>query len=232
VDHFFKPSLKRALFAGGLCFWIFSLVPLEARADLTIVQQTEGAGASGEMLIRIRGNKMRSDLTARLTMILDGDTGETFFLHHADQTFSRVTAEEAKHMGERFGEAQSGSEAGKLFATGEKKMIGSHLAELYLWTIGAMKMRLWIAHDFPNGQAVQAQLDRLQRVGLASATANLMPPAGSVPGLRLRTEIELKGQKLAYTILSVKEEPLDAAQFSIPPEYRETPFAFPAKPTE
>ena len=29
-----------------------------------------------------------------------------------------------------------------------------------------------------------------------------------------------------------EEEPLDPAQFSIPPEYREIPFAFPAKPTE
>ncbi len=208
------------------------LLPVLGRADFTILQQVEGGGTTAGMQIRLQGAKMRTDLSPGTSMIIDGDSGETIFLQHRAQTFSRVSAEEARAMAERVGGAKEESAPGELVATGDKKMIGTHLAELYSWTIGAMKMRLWISPDFPNGRAVQQQFDRLQQSGLAAATAHLMPPPASLPGLRLRTEMELKGQKVTYTILSVKEEPLAPSHFAIPPGYRETPFAFPAKPTE
>jgi hypothetical protein len=206
------------------------LLAVSARAGYTIVQQIDGNGSISDVTIRIDGIRMRSDIAEPLSVIVNGETGESIFLQHNHHTFSRVSAEQARRMGERLVEAQTDHDPGTLTTTSEKKMIGSYTGELYIWTIGAMKMRLWISRDFPDGPAVQAQLDRLQQFGVASVGAKLMPPAGSLPGLRLRTEMELQGQKLAYTILSVKEEPIEAAAFTIPPGYRETPFALPAKP--
>jgi hypothetical protein len=209
---------------------LLTALALSAQAGYTIVQQVEGPGTTSDVTIRIEGNKMRSEVAEPLSVIVDGETGESIFLQHKNHTFSRVTAEQARRMGERLVEAQTDHDPGTLLPTGEKKMIGSYTGELYIWTIGAMKMRLWISRDFPDGPAVQAQLDRLQQFGVNSVGAKLMPPSASLPGLRLRTEMELPGQKLVYTILSVKEEPIEAAYFTIPPGYHETPFALPAKP--
>jgi hypothetical protein len=202
-------------------------------AGLRVVQQIESAGSTSEVTILVDGVKMRSDLTPEISVIMDGESGETIYLRHPQQTFSRVSPEEAKRLADRVQDARGEAPQGTLVPAGEKKMIGNYQAELYTWSIGAMKMRLWISPDFPNAQAVQAQLDRLQQRGIAAASAQMMPPAGSLPaGLRLRTEIELNGQKVSYTILSAKEETLDPASFAIPTAYRETPFALPARTSE
>ena len=217
----------------AIVFSVFLLLATTlARAGYTIVQQIDGNGTSSQVTVQLEGNKMRSELSPALSVIVDGDTGDSIFLKHDDKTFSRVTPEQARKLWQRMTDAQMKSEPGTLLATGEKKMIGSYAADLYTWNIGAMRMRLWTTPDFPNGPTVQAQLDRMQELGVNGAVASYMPPKGQIPGLRLRTEIDLKGQKVAYTILSVKEEPVEAAHFTIPSGYRETPFAIAAKPSE
>lgn len=198
-----------------------------------MLQLIEGSGTSSQVAILIRDLKMRSDVSAGLSIIMDGETGETVYLRHPEQTYSRVSAEEAKRLADRVQDAQGESTPGILLATGEKKMIGKYAAELYTWTIGAMKMRLWISRDFPNALAVQAQFDRVQQRGLAGAAVQMLPPTAKLPpGLRLRTEVEIGGQKVNYTILSATEETLDPSSFAIPNTYRETPFALPAKVPE
>lgn len=216
----------------ALALTIFLLATAAAQAGLTILQQVEGPGSTGQITIRLDGNKMRSDVAPSLSVIVDGDSGDSIFLNHDQRTFSRVTPEQARKLWQQMTNAQMKAAPGTLVATGEKKMIGSYNADLYTWNIGAMKMRLWTTQEFPNGPAIQAQLDRMQELGVNGVGATLMPAKGQVPGLRLRTEMEIQGQKLAYTILSVKEEPVEAAHFTTPSGYRETPFAVSAKPSE
>lgn len=211
---------------------VFFAIITVGHAGYTLIEQIDGNDSTTQATVQLEGNKMRSDLGSTLSVIVDGDTGDSIFLHHEDRTFSRVTPEQARKLWQRMNDAQLKSDPGTLLATGEKKMIGSFNADLYTWTIGAMKMRLWTTQEFPNGPALQAQLDRMQELGVNGAVATYMPPKGKVPGLRLRTELELKGQRVAYTILSVKEEPVEAAHFTIPIGYRETPFAVAAKPPE
>src|ERR1700736_3942245 len=54
----------------GICFISF------ARADLTIVQKVEGPGQSGDVTIKIKGEKERIDAASQPTRIIDGKTGE------------------------------------------------------------------------------------------------------------------------------------------------------------
>ena len=104
-------------------------------------------------------------------------------------------------------------------------MISGHLAEHFIWTIGGLRLHLWIARDFPNADALNALLDQLQNSGPAAATAALMPTRGALPGTRLRTEIEAEGRHISYTILSVQEVPDDETPFQLPSGYKEVPFA-------
>ncbi len=192
-----------------------------ARADLVIVQKVEGGGLEGEMTIKFHEKKVRADLALPVSLLLDGETGDSVLLQHRAKTFNRVTAAETKALMDKMVAAQAGSEPPKLAPINEKKDIAGHHTDGFLWTVGQMKIRFFVAKDFPNADAIQQQLSLLQKSGLGSAAAGLMPTAEQLPGVRLRTEFEVGGTKVVSTILSIKEETLDAGLFEIPPGYKE-----------
>ena len=61
----------------------------------------------------------------------------------------------------------------------------------------------------------------LQAGGLGEMTKGLMPDPRDFPGIAVKTEMDMKGRKVTTTLLSIKEEPVEAAVFELPPEYRE-----------
>jgi hypothetical protein len=80
-----------------------------------------------------------------------------------------------------------------------------------------------MAKNYPNGAAIASELDRLQNAGLASVAASMMPKASDLPGVRLRTEIEMGVQKVTSTVVSIKQEEVDPEVFSIPKDFTESP---------
>jgi hypothetical protein len=200
-----------------------------ARADLVIKQQVEGA-QTGEMTIRIKDGKTRADLATPVSMITDAASGDTIVLQHAKKTFVRMPASETQRLAEQLLKAQAGA-VPKLQATGQKQQVAGHDCELFTWSLGTMRMRFWVARDFPNAEAIQAQLDAMQNAGLAAVAAKLMPKAGHLPGVRLRTELDVQGQKVSYTITSIEETPVDAALFEIPAGYSEAPISLSPTPS-
>jgi hypothetical protein len=221
----FRRFAESALVACSLL-----LAPLAARADLTITQQVEGAGGSSEMTVQMKDDHMRADLAAQVSMLLDLKTGETLFLQHEPKTFSRLTAAQSAAMVKKFQDAIPPG-AGKLEATTQKREISGYPTDLFIWTIGAMKLRFWVARDLPGGKVLQERLDRLQASGPFASVAALLPPPGSLPGVRLRTEMEVGAQKVSYTITGLKQDPLDEKLFALPPDYKEVPFAIAPGPT-
>lgn len=195
-----------------------------AWADLIVIQDVEAAGARNEITIQIKGQKVRTDLADPVTILFDAASGETIYLQRNRKTFSRVTAEQGKALAEKMRQSAPPGTAGKLEATAQKKEISGCQTELYLWTIAGLKMRFWVAKSFPGGDIAQSLLDQMQSSGLGQATAGLMPPRGQLPGLRVRTELETAGQKLSYTITSIKQLAIPASAFEIPKGYKETPF--------
>jgi len=82
-------------------------------------------------------------------------------------------------------------------------------------------VRFWVAKDFPHADSIQQQLNLLQNSGLGAVASSMMPSATDLPGVRLRTEFELGDKKIASTITSIKEEPVDPSVFNVPAEYKE-----------
>jgi hypothetical protein len=198
---------------------------MEARADLIITQQVEGGGQQGEMTIKIKDGKARADLAQPVSMITDAATGETIVLQNNRKTFSRVPAAQTKELMEQFLKAQNAGAPPKLQATGKKETVSGYETEIYTWNVGTVKMRFWIAKDYPNAKAVQEQLERLQHAGLSEVAASMMPKMSELPGVKLRTEFDLGGRKVTYTIVSIKEQPVDAEVFNIPKEFTEASAA-------
>lgn len=191
------------------------------RADLVIVQKVDGAGQSGEQTIRIKGDKARTDLAQGVSMITDGATGGSVTLMHTPKTYLRVAPEQNKAMMDKLQTFRSGTEPPKLQPTGKKEKIGEHECEVFTANLGAVAVTYWIAKDFPNYQPILAQMEKLQAGSISAMGKGFMPELKDFPGMMMKTETDWSGKKIVTTLLSVKEENVDAAIFKIPSNYRE-----------
>src|SRR5580698_11472438 len=86
--------------------------------DLVIVQKVEGAGQSGEQTIKIQGDKARTDLVQPVSVITDGATGDSVTLMHAQKSFLKVPAAQAKAMIEQVQKMRQSAEPAKLQPAG------------------------------------------------------------------------------------------------------------------
>jgi hypothetical protein len=203
-----------------------------AWADLTVVQKVEGGGLEGEMTIKFKGKKVRADVATPISTITDAETGDTLTLQHRTKTFTRTTAEQTKSLMEQMLKAQGANEPPKLTPTKEQKEIAGQKTQAYDWAVGKLKIRFWVAPEYPNAAAIQEQLDLMQNSGLAGVAATMMPSPQQMPGVRLRTELDLAGQKVNTTIVSIKQDAVDAAIFEVPKSYKEVAMPVTGSGTE
>src|SRR5207253_10302628 len=79
---------------------LFSIIILgllvSARGDLTIVQRVEGAGQTGDVTVKIKGDKERIDAPSQPTRIIDGKTGELTDLMNNKRICVRISAAQIK----------------------------------------------------------------------------------------------------------------------------------------
>src|SRR6266478_9704090 len=138
-----KASLVSLALVAGLC--------VSARADFTIVQKVEGKGSASEIILKLKGNKIRMEATPKMTMIVDGNTGETITLMNAQKKFLRISGEKAKAIAELATKYGGGTaEKPKLIATGRKMTINGYEAEEYVGETKLFKASYWIAPSFPD----------------------------------------------------------------------------------
>jgi hypothetical protein len=194
-----------------------------AHADLTIVQKTEGAMNAAELKLRIKGDRARADLAPQLTVLTDLATGDSVTLNHNAKIYTRVAGAEAAKLRALAAEVKPGAEPPKLTPANRREKVEGYDCEVFTWRIGRLEVTDWIARDYPNWQPILAELTRFQHAGLAGAAEVLMPRLADFPGMVIRREMQLGDTKTTSTLLSVKEEPLDAALFDLPKEYKERP---------
>ncbi len=197
------------------------------RADLVVVQKVEGGAQSGEMTMRIQGDKARADLSPAISTLIDAATGDAITLMHERKTFLRVTAAAAKELGARLkkNERENGGSGPRpqLVATGKKEKVDGRDTEQFVWEFGEMKLTYWIAKDFPNAPSILAIMKKMQ-TGAAALASDYLPDPATFPGLPVKTEMAVGGKKsFTTTVVSVTEEPVDAAIFAVPPGYKEVP---------
>jgi hypothetical protein len=84
-----------------------------------------------------------------------------------------------------------------------------------------MTVNYWLADDFPDYSKVQTALESTQNAGLTSMMAGMMPRSSEFPGMAVKTEMSVAGQKITTTLVSVKEQEVDPAVFELPSDYKE-----------
>ena len=196
---------------------------LSARADLTIVQKVEGPGQSGDVTVRIKGDKERIDAPSQPTQIIDGKSGEMTELLNEKKTFIRISAEQMKAAAETINKFEDGKEAAparKLTSTGKKETINGYETEEFTYQTPQFKASFWVATKYPDAVAILKQMEA-PFSGVWKPSNMGMPNYTDFSGLPLRTEISRGDDKVTTSIVSIKKDPIGAAEFDIPKDFQE-----------
>jgi Domain of unknown function (DUF4412) len=202
---------------------IFTALTLPCRADLTILQKSEGAMNSGSLLLRIKGDKARADIAEQITMVTDLATGDTVSLNHNAKTMVRVPGEEAAKLRALAAGLKPGAEQPKLTPTQRKEKVENRECQVFTWRVGEMEVTDWIDPAYADWKTILGELQRFQNAGLANSAQALMPPLDQFPGMVIKREMNHKGTKTTSTLVSVKSEELDPKLFEVPKDYKEQP---------
>ena len=226
-----RRAMKRTLISVA-----FLIALTASRADLVIDQKIEGAGQNGAMMIlKIRNSKLRVDVqtpAGAVSSIIDLDSGESLTLTHAQKTALKMSAAQTKGTLDaiRMKEGTADVAKTKPEATGRMEKLGAWNTEVFTSKIANGVQTLWVTKDLPNFAEVKEQLDKLNKWSAPPVQKGASPDTTWLPGVVVKTETEASGQKHTSTVLSVKEEDLDAALFDVPEDYRTTTIAGPPPP--
>src|SRR5437879_12004380 len=195
---------------------------VSARGDLTIVQRVEGAGQNGDVTVKIKGDKERIDAPSQPTRIIDGKTGEMTDLMNEKKSFVRISAEQMKAAAETINKFNGGAKpaAPMLTPSGKKETINGYETEEYVYQTPQFKASFWVASKYPDAANILKQMQT--PIAGAWKPSNLgMPDYTDFPGLPLRTVISLGENKVSTTIMSIKKDPISAAEFDVPKDFQE-----------
>jgi len=205
---------------------LFSAFLLSARGDLTIMQKVEGTGANSDMTMKLKGDKMRIDMTPQLTTIIDAKTGEMINLMNDQKTVMRMSGDKVKaamEMAQQFSDKNGKKASGekpKLISTGKKETINGYETDQYTFETPQFKASYWIALKYPNGAAILKQLQTINPD--VWKTSNMqMPDYRDFPGLPIKSVVSMGGNQVTSTITAVKEDPLNDTEFAVPKDYQE-----------
>lgn len=173
------------------------------------------------MTLKLKDGRMRGDLTKDISVLAGGPDGASYTLMHDQKRFLRMTKEQLQEMRKRVPDATVEAGAAKLEPTGRKEKIGEFETEVYTWKIGKIDATYWVAPAYPNFQAINAQIEKVQQSGLGALSQGLTPAMALLPGLVVQTELKMGKDKVTSTITSVKEEPVDPKVFELPEDYTE-----------
>jgi hypothetical protein len=216
--------MKLAVFFVALV--ALSLALPWARADLTLVQSVEGSSGSNEMTMKLKGDKMRIDVSPQVTTIIDAKTGEMINLMNDQKKVMRISGEKVRatmEMAQQF-KAKNGKketkEKPKFVATGKKETINGYETEQYNWETPDFKATYWIALNYPDGAAILKQLQAINP-DVWKTSNTQMPDYRDFPGLPIKTLLLIGGNQITTTLTAVKQDPLNDADFTIPKDYQE-----------
>ena len=207
----------------ALFFSIISLgLLLPARADLTIVQKVEGAAQNGEVTVKIKGDKERIDAPSQPTRIIDGKTGEMTDLMNDRKSFVRISAQQMKAAAETINKFNGGEKpaAPNLTPTGKKETINGYETEEYVYQTPQFKASFWVATKYPDAAGILKQL-QAPMAGAWKPSNVGMPDYTDFAGLPLKTVISVGDNQVVTTIMSIKQDSINATDFEVPKDFQE-----------
>jgi hypothetical protein len=214
-----------------IVFFSLILTAIATRADFVIQQKMESPMMNGTMAIKIKGDKIRVDLPAgpmgSVSTIMNLSGGDATTLLHSQKMAMKISAAQIKErmqeMKSRMNNGSTNVQPPKLQDTGKTEMVAGYSAEIYAWTNSnnASSGQIWIARKFPNYALFQAQLDKVNDSPAGQMSKGMTPDTSKIPGMVVKTETELEGQKITVTLVSARQEPVDASAFEIPKDYQQ-----------
>lgn len=191
------------------------------------------------MTIKIKGDKARIDASPHITTIFDGKTGEVINLLNDQKTVVRISPDKLKavtDMLDKFSDKKAAPEKPRLTPTGRKETVNGYQTEQYTYDGPGFKAIYWIAPDYPDGAAILAQLQSIKSEFWDAANTR-MPDFRDFPGLPIRTRMILgkempadtpdtspseHGTEITSTITSVRHDPINDSEFTVPGDFKET----------
>jgi len=194
-------------------------VAASARADLTIVQEVQGApGASGQMTVNVKGDRARIDASPKMTMIIDSKAGSMINMMNDQKRFIRMPSD-AMHAAA--GHPQnSPSPAPKLTPTENHEKINGYDTTEYVFETPQYKASYWIATNYPDSAAIMTDLQRLSNQALGPASGG-MPNYRDFPGIPLRTRLTIGKAQVVSTVKSISRDSLPDSLFTPPSDFQE-----------
>jgi hypothetical protein len=205
----------------ALSLSVIAAFSVTASADFTIVQKVEGKGQGHEITLKVKGDKIRMEATPQMTMLVDGRTGDVITLMNAQKKIVRISGDKAKAIAEMAAKYGGGTtEKPKLIATGKKMTVIGYEAEEYVADTKTFKAHYWIAPSFPNSVAIVKQLQSIIPAAW-NDLAKGMIDYRDLPGLPLRTQVTVGDDEIVSTVVAVKADALNDAEFLPPKDFQE-----------
>lgn len=200
---------------------------LALRADLILEQQASDTNHTGTSVLKLHGDLMRLDQPDNnLSVIVNLNTRDSTTLLTTNKTYLKRFGSEIRwEMKEEKKYSGGTNDLDKFPApaadTGKSETVNGRDTEIYTWS-GAhgLTETLWVDKDFPNFDAIKAELAKLDRFNDAGPHRNAQPELSRLPGMVIKNVGAANGRTATNTLVSVKLEPVDAALFELPADYK------------
>jgi hypothetical protein len=206
------------------------LLAVQVRADMVINEVLDAGGQSQNLVIKVKGDKIRTDVGSQMSTIADAQTGDFITLLHAQKTYMKMSAAQTKVLIDQMRALHGGAkpdatpaEAPKFVDAGKGEKVNDYETEKFTAETPDVKFTFWVAKDFPNAAGVLQVMRKIQttmqsKLGDAAGKA---PDLTQLPGLPVKTVIESNGQVITQTLVSVKEDAVADTDVAPPADYKE-----------
>ena len=210
---------------AGLSILVLTLSSSFARGDLTLVQTVEGSRvpAGSQITIKMKEGKTRIETGPQVSVIIDAKTGDAITLMHAQKQIIRIPGDKMRAIAEmtnKFATDKGTNQKPKLTNTGKKEVINGMQTEIYTSEGPTSKTTYWIATNYPDAPQILKEMQTMQP-GQWNIQQTGMPDFRDFPGLPLRITVNRGGKEITSTLVSIKQDPISDAEFSIPADYSE-----------
>jgi acetyl esterase/lipase len=195
-----------------------------ATADWVVESRVEDPDGNVTSVNKVKADKIRYDMPkgpiGPVSTIFDAASGDWIIIMHGLKTFQKQSAAQMKRGMDAIwsGPDVKSADTPKYKATGEKGKVGDFDCEIYAATDQRLTFRVWVATSHPQAAVLKA-IDKLNTRFLPSRALDY----STLPGVVLKTEMDLEGKKTTVTVVSVKEQDLDAREFEAPAGYQSMP---------
>jgi Domain of unknown function (DUF4412) len=215
-------SMKRIHILLGL-----GLTVVVAHADLIIETREVTPQMTKDGVLRIKGAKIRADVVGDdKSLIIDSNTGDELTLSHERKEALRTSLLKFRQTARYTNAIAAKARLPKPRSTGKTEKVNGYDTEIYAWTNSyGMPVTLWVAMNFPNLARIKKELAALDKLN-DTYMEKYAPDSSEVPGMCLKMQsvgVSKKdvGLTNTTTLVSVREETIDASIFEVPKDYHE-----------